>query len=62
MAAVPDRDILVNPDGKAPHYQYLKSKGHAQMDAPAERVPAYKLIIETLLLYLMVLRCIAMYG
>ena len=41
--AVPDRDILVNPDGKAPHYQYLKSKGHAQMDAPAERVPAWRL-------------------
>lgn len=41
--AVPDRNILVNPDGKAPHYQYLKSKGHAQMDAPAERVPAWRL-------------------
>lgn len=41
--AVPDRNILVNPDGKAPHYQYLKLKGHAQMDAPAERVPAWRL-------------------
>lgn len=41
--AVPDCDIPVNPDGKAPHYQYLKSKGHAQMDAPAERVPAWRL-------------------
>ncbi len=41
--AIPDRDIPVNPDGKAPHYQYLKSKGHAQMDAPAERVPAWRL-------------------
>lgn len=41
--AVPDRDIRINPDGKAPHYPYLRSKGHAQMDAPPEDIPAWRL-------------------
>lgn len=41
--AVPDSSIEVNPEGKAPHYPYLKAKGHARMEAPAERVPAWRL-------------------
>lgn len=41
--AVPDSGIGVNPEGKAPHYPYLKAKGHARMEAPAECVPAWRL-------------------
>ena len=33
----------MNPDGKAPHYAYLKQKGHARMDAPREEAPARRL-------------------
>ena len=40
---VPDTHIVVNPDGKAPHYAYLKQKGHARMDAPREKAPAWRL-------------------
>jgi hypothetical protein len=40
---IPDKDITVNPDGKAPHYWYLKGKGHKQMLAPKESVPAWRL-------------------
>ena len=40
---VPDTEIVVNPDGKAPHYAYLKQKGHARMDAPREEAPARRL-------------------
>lgn len=41
--AIPDSVITVNPEGKAPHYAYLKQKGHIQMDAPAESVEAWRL-------------------
>lgn len=41
--AIPDSVITVNPDGKAPHYAYLKQKGHTQMDAPTESVEAWRL-------------------
>ena len=40
---VPDQDILVNPDGKAPHYAYLSQKGHPQMEAAPETVAAWRL-------------------
>lgn len=40
---VPDARIVVNPDGKAPHYAYLKQKGHARMEAPREEAPAWRL-------------------
>ena len=36
-------DVLVNKDGKAPLYWYLKSKGHKQMYLPEEKVPAWRL-------------------
>ena len=39
---VPDEDVTVNPAGHAPVYWYLKSKGHAPMTAPEERVPAWR--------------------
>jgi hypothetical protein len=41
--AIPDQDILVNKDGKAPLYWYLKGKGHKQMYCPEEEVPAWRL-------------------
>lgn len=40
---IPAQDILVNPDGKAPHYAYLSQKGHPQMKAEPETVPAWRL-------------------
>jgi hypothetical protein len=41
--AIPDREVLVNKGGEAPHYWYLKSKGHPPMKAPEESVPAWRL-------------------
>jgi hypothetical protein len=41
--AIPDREIVVNKDGKAPLYWYLRSKGHRQMYFPEEEVPAWRL-------------------
>lgn len=38
-----DSLITVNKGGKAPHYGYLKSKGHAQMNFPEEKAPAWRL-------------------
>lgn len=38
-----DSLITVNKGGKAPHYGYLKSKGHKQMDFPEEQAPAWRL-------------------
>jgi len=40
---IPAGDVTVNPGGKAPLYAYLKSKGHNQMDAAEETVPAWRL-------------------
>lgn len=40
---VPDEEVTVNPGGKAPVYWYLKGKGHQPMNAPEERVPAWRL-------------------
>ena len=40
---IPDREITVNPGGKAPVYWYLRSKGHKPMSAPQENVPAWRL-------------------
>ena len=40
---IPEGDVAINPGGKAPFYAYLKSKGHVQMDAPEENVPAWRL-------------------
>ena len=40
---VPDTEILVHPDGKVPHYGYLRSKGHPQMEAAPEKAPAWRL-------------------
>ncbi len=41
--AIPEQEILVNKDGEAPMYWYLKRKGHRQMHAPEEKVPAWRL-------------------
>ena len=41
--SIPDTSILVNKDGKAPLYWYLKSKGHEQMYFPEEKVEAWRL-------------------
>ena len=41
--AIPDESITVNQGGLAPHYWYLRSKGHARMRAPEESVPAWRL-------------------
>jgi len=38
-----DSLINVNKGGKAPHYGYLKSKGHKQMNFPEEKAPAWRL-------------------
>lgn len=45
MAPVIPEDslITVNKGGKAPHYGYLKSKGHKQMHFPEEQAPAWRL-------------------
>ncbi len=40
---IPDEDVTVNEGGKAPHYWYLRSKGHPQMMAEEESVPAWRL-------------------
>jgi hypothetical protein len=40
---IPDSSLLVNAEGKAPHYYYLRSKGHPQMNAAPERVEAWRL-------------------
>lgn len=40
---IPDDSILVNKDGKAPWYWYLKAKGHSQMFFPEEWAPAWRL-------------------
>lgn len=40
---IPNENITVNKGGKAPLYWYLKSKGHKQMLAPEEAVPAWRL-------------------
>lgn len=41
--SIPDDSILVNEGNKAPHYWYLKAKGHKVMSAPEEVVPAWQL-------------------
>lgn len=41
--AIPEKDIVVNKDGKAPLYWYLKSKGHNQMYLTEETAPAWRL-------------------
>lgn len=41
--SIPDVEIKVNEGGKAPLYWYLKSKGHIQMMAEEEEVPAWRL-------------------
>lgn len=40
---IPDEKILVNPEGKAPYYSYLKGKGYKRMEAPREYVDAWRL-------------------
>ncbi len=40
---IPDAKLVVNPDGKAPWYGYVKGKGYPQMDAPREEVEAWRL-------------------
>ncbi|ALJ06736.1 hypothetical protein APS56_04790 [Pseudalgibacter alginicilyticus] len=40
---IPDKNITVNKDGKAPVYWYLASKGHTPMYYPEEQVPAWRL-------------------
>ena len=40
---VPDQNVLVNPDGKAPMYWYLQSKGHKQMHAKEAWVAPWRL-------------------
>ena len=40
---IPDQKVLVNKDGKAPIYWYLKSKGHQQMYIDEEAVDAWLL-------------------
>src|SRR5690606_23430066 len=42
--AIPEDSLItVNKGGKAPHYGYLKSKGHPQMHFPEEQAPAWRL-------------------
>lgn len=41
--AIPNESITVNRGGYAPHYWYLKGKGHARMKAKEETVPAWRL-------------------
>ncbi|UDQ98760.1 hypothetical protein AAEX28_01415 [Lentisphaerota bacterium WC36G] len=40
---IPNIDLIVNKDGKAPMYWYLKGKGHKQVYVPEETVPAWRL-------------------
>ena len=40
---IPEKNIIVHPNGLAPHYSYLKGKGHQVMRAPKESVPAWRL-------------------
>lgn len=40
---IPDSMVTVNKGGKAPMYNYLKSKGHTQMYFPEEKAPAWRL-------------------
>lgn len=40
---IPNDSIVVNMDGKAPLYWYLERKGHKQMFADEEKVPAWRL-------------------
>lgn len=40
---IPNEKVIVNPEGKAPHYAYLKGKGYKRMDAPCEEVDAWRL-------------------
>lgn len=40
---IPNEKILVNPEGKAPYYSYLKGKGYKRMEAPSEYVEAWRL-------------------
>ena len=40
---IPVKQITVHPDGLAPHYWYLKGKGHEPMRAAKESVPAWRL-------------------
>jgi hypothetical protein len=40
---IPNEQITVNKDGKAPVYWYLQRKGHTQMYSPEEQVPAWRL-------------------
>lgn len=40
---IPDSMVTVNKDGKAPMYNYLRSKGHTQMYFPEEKAPAWRL-------------------
>ncbi|MDR2916128.1 MAG: hypothetical protein LBV74_15100 [Tannerella sp.] len=39
---IPDASVIVNPDGYAPHYAYLKGKGFPQMKAEKEVVEAWR--------------------
>lgn len=41
--AIPTDSVVVNKDGKAPLYWYLKSKGHNQMYSPEEKAPSWRL-------------------
>lgn len=41
---VPDANITVNPDGKAPHYAYLKQKGHAGWMPRGKMLPPGRLL------------------
>lgn len=40
---IPDGAVTVNKGGMAPHYYYLKNKGHKRMSCPEETVPAWRL-------------------
>lgn len=40
---IPEDTVLVNPDGLAPYYPYLRSKGYERMVAAPEKVPAWRL-------------------
>ncbi len=40
---IPEQKVIVNEDGKAPMYWYLKSKGHKQMYVDEEAIDAWQL-------------------
>ncbi|GHU72711.1 hypothetical protein FACS189413_16180 [Bacteroidia bacterium] len=40
---IPDKNVVVNPEGWAPHYAYLQGKGYKRMEAPKAEVPAWRL-------------------